>query len=65
MIYLINICEKPANNKNSKGYADSQWEAIHMEDLKDIKEEIVFFALHSTYVRLLLNIYLQKIGYPN
>lgn len=49
MIYPVTISEKSANMNIHI------WEPKHMKDLKDIKEAIVSYSMHSPYVRQLLN----------
>lgn len=49
MIYPVAISEKPAKMNIHI------WEPIHIKYLKDIKEVIVSYGMHSPYVRQLLN----------
>lgn len=50
LIYPVTVCFKPATVNYYEGYADYKWEPIHMRDLKDIKEAMVSYGIHSPYV---------------
>lgn len=54
MVFPVSVSEKPATKKQSNGPIAYHWEPIQMKDLKNIKEAIVMYGLHSPFVRELL-----------
>ena len=51
--YSVTTSEKPENTQYPKGYTECKCEPICMKDLKDIKQGIASYDMHSPYVKLI------------
>ena len=49
--YPVIYSEKASTFKGSKGPKDSKWMLIAMNDLKEIKQAVITYGLHSTFVK--------------
>lgn len=52
--YPVITAGKPANTQYPKGYTECKCKPIHMRDLKDIKQAVVSYGMHSPHVRELV-----------
>lgn len=51
MINPATISEKLTNIKYPERYTECKWEPLHMKELRDIKEAIVSYGIHSACLR--------------
>ena len=54
--YAVITSEKPANTQYQHRYTECNWETISMNNLKDIKQAVVSYSMHSSFVRELIKI---------
>ncbi|KAL6085701.1 hypothetical protein STEG23_017958 [Scotinomys teguina] len=55
MAYPVNIHERPADDIHPEPYVTRTLQPISIRDFKNMKEAIVTYGIHSTYVKQMLN----------
>ncbi|MGE9804163.1 hypothetical protein ACQP3L_26470, partial [Escherichia coli] len=55
LVYPATMVEKPASKKHPHGRMVYEWQPIQPKDLKNIKESVVSYGLHSPYIKQLLH----------
>ncbi|MGU7584685.1 gag protein [Enterococcus faecalis] len=55
LVYPATMVEKPASKKHPHGRMVYEGQPIQPKDLKNIKESVVLYGLHSPYVKQLLH----------
>ncbi|MBV2133726.1 hypothetical protein KRX52_13145 [Pseudomonas sp. MAP12] len=55
LVYPATMVEKPASKKHPQGQMAYVWQPIQLKDLKNIKESVVSYGLHSPYIKQLLH----------
>ena len=51
MTYPVIYSDKGSTSKGSKGVKEARWTPIAMNDLKEIKQAVVNYDLHSAFVK--------------
>ena len=46
--YAVITSENPANTQYPSGYTEGKWKPIGTKDLKEIKQTVVSYGMHST-----------------
>ena len=56
--YPVTTSEKAANTQYPKGYTEFKWGPKHLKDLKNIKQAVVSYGMHLSYMRELVKTWL-------
>ena len=48
--YTVISSDKPSSSKHPKGFKECKWQPIGMNDLKEIKQAVVSYDLHSPFI---------------
>ena len=59
--YPVIYSDKASTSKGSKGAKESRWTPVGMNDLKEIKQAVVNYGLHSTFVKEMIRTWASNV----
>ena len=59
--YPVIYSDKASTSKGSKGAKESRWMPVGMNDLKEIKQTVVNYGLHSTFVKEMIRTWVSNV----